>query len=427
MSPTVNQSDSALAVLKVKGFPLVLLSTFMAFLGWSMLLAVIPVDMLDAGYGETLAGLATGVFMLATVITQAFVPRVLRGLGYVPVLVGGALLLGVPSVLYLIDGGSTMVLAVSAIRGVGFGAVTVAQSALLAELVPPKKLGRANAFFGAAIGLGEVIGFSVGLPLYSSAGNVVYIIATVCGLIGAVGATGVPKLKAAVASVVRTGDAGGEVHVPLWKLALVPVVGLCTAAMGFGAFSSFTAPSVGEIDQGAAATLAGITLAVIGAGQILGRTISGWWSDRVGEPGHVVVWASLLCAGGMAGMTLLLQVRPEGAVLVMAVLAVAAVFGLGFGAVQSETLLMMFARMPKERVSEASAVWNMSFDTGTGAGSSVLGVTASSTGFGGAFLVGAGLVSIGTVTLAGDRVMGKHRVAEHDNIRTRLRQLRSGQ
>ena len=88
---------------------------------------------------------------------------------------------------------------------------------------------------------------------------------------------------------------------------------------------------------------------------------------------------------------------------------------------------MMFARMPKERVSEASAVWNMSFDTGTGAGSSVLGVTASSTGYGGAFLVGAGLVSIGTVTLAGDRVMGKHRVAEHDNIRTRLRQLRSGQ
>lgn len=427
MSPTVNQSDSALALLKVKGFPLVLLSTFMAFLGWSMLLAVIPVDMLDAGYGETLAGLATGVFMLATVITQAFVPRVLRGLGYVPVLVGGALLLGVPSVLYLIDGGSTMVLAVSAIRGVGFGAVTVAQSALLAELVPPKKLGRANAFFGAAIGLGEIIGFSVGLPLYSSAGNVVYIIATVCGLIGAVGATGVPKLKAADASVVRTGDAGGEVHVPLWKLALVPVVGLCTAAMGFGAFSSFTAPSVGEIDQGAAATLAGITLAVIGAGQMLGRTISGWWSDRVGEPGHVVVWASLLCAGGMAGMTLLLQVRPEGAVLVMAVLAVAAVFGLGFGAVQSETLLMMFARMPKERVSEASAVWNMSFDTGTGAGSSVLGVTASSTGYGGAFLVGAGLVSIGTVTLAGDRVMGKHRVAEHDNIRTRLRQLRSGQ
>lgn len=427
MSPTVNQSDSALAVLKVKGFPLVLLSTFMAFLGWSMLLAVIPVDMLDAGYGETLAGLATGVFMLATVITQAFVPRVLRGLGYVPVLVGGALLLGVPSVLYLIDGGSTMVLAVSAIRGVGFGAVTVAQSALLAELVPPKKLGRANAFFGAAIGLGEIIGFSVGLPLYSSAGNVVYIIATVCGLIGAVGATGVPKLKAADASVVRTGDAGGEVHVPLWKLALVPVVGLCTAAMGFGAFSSFTAPSVGEIDQGAAATLAGITLAVIGAGQMLGRTISGWWSDRVGEPGHVVVWASLFCAGGMAGMTLLLQVRPEGAVLVMAVLAVAAVFGLGFGAVQSETLLMMFARMPKERVSEASAVWNMSFDTGTGAGSSVLGVTASSTGYGGAFLVGAGLVSIGTVTLAGDRVMGKHRVAEHDNIRTRLRQLRSGQ
>ncbi|HIW91094.1 MAG TPA: MFS transporter [Candidatus Corynebacterium avicola] len=396
----------------------------MAFLGWSMLLAVIPVDMLDAGYGDTLAGLATGVFMLATVITQAFVPRVLRGIGYVPVLVGGALMLGVPSALYLVDWGSAVVLLVSAVRGVGFGAVTVAQSALLAELVPPQKLGRANAFFGAAIGLAEIIGFSVGLPLYSSAGDIVYVIAAACGFIGAAGATGVPKLKAAVQ---RTGDSDDRVHVPLWKLALVPVVGLCTAAMGFGAFSSFTAPSVAEIDETAAATLAGITLAVIGAGQILGRTISGWWSDRVGEPGHVVVWASLFCVGGMLGMTLLLISAPEGTVLVLAVLGVAALFGLGFGAVQSETLLMMFARMPKERVSEASAVWNMSFDTGTGAGSSVLGASASSAGYGGAFLVGAGLVSVGTATLAGDRVMGRHRVVEHNNIRTRLRQLRSGQ
>lgn len=415
-----------MSVLKVRGVPLMLLSVFCAFLGWSMLLPVIPVAMLDAGYGDSLAGLSTGIFMAATVITQVFVPRLLRRWGYVPVMFCGAVLLGVPSALYLIDGGSWLVLAVSAVRGVGFGAVTVAQSALLAELVPAKQLGRANAFFGASIGVGEIIGFTVGLPLYTAAGDVVFLVAVACGVVGGAGALGIPSLRAA--SVRKDAAASGApatVRAPLWKLVLVPIVGLCTGAMGFGAFSTFTAPAVGGIDASAAATLAGVTLAVIGAGQILGRTISGWWADRMGEPGRLVVAASLFCVGGMLAMSTLIHTAPVGAALIAGALGAAAVFGLGFGAIQSETLLMMFSRMPKERVSEASAMWNIGFDSGTGAGSTVLGVTATSTGYGGAFLVGAGLVGVGTATLAGDRVLGRSRVTEHQNVRTRLRSLRT--
>lgn len=415
-----------MSVLKVRGVPLMLLSVFCAFLGWSMLLPVIPVAMLDAGYGDSLAGLSTGIFMAATVITQVFVPRLLRRWGYVPVMFCGAVLLGVPSALYLIDGGSWLVLAVSAVRGVGFGAVTVAQSALLAELVPAKQLGRANAFFGASIGVGEIIGFTVGLPLYTAAGDVVFLVAVGCGVVGGAGALGIPSLRAA--SVRKDAAASGApatVRAPLWKLVLVPIVGLCTGAMGFGAFSTFTAPAVGGIDASAAATLAGVTLAVIGAGQILGRTISGWWADRMGEPGRLVVAASLFCVGGMLAMSTLIHTAPVGAALIAGALGAAAVFGLGFGAIQSETLLMMFSRMPKERVSEASAMWNIGFDSGTGAGSTVLGVTATSTGYGGAFLVGAGLVGVGTATLAGDRVLGRSRVTEHQNVRTRLRSLRT--
>ncbi|MEY8566746.1 MFS transporter [Corynebacteriaceae bacterium 7-707] len=416
-----------MTVLSVRGVPLMLLSVFCAFLGWSMLLPVIPVAMLDAGYGDSLAGLSTGVFMAATVLTQVFVPRLLRRWGYVPVMVSGALLLGVPSVLYLIDAGSWLVLLVSAVRGVGFGAVTVAQSALLAELVPAHQLGRANAFFGASIGIGEIIGFTVGLPLYTHAGDLVFLVAVGCGAVGGAGALGIPALQAARPDkgADRT-EKATRARAPLWKLVLVPIVGLCTGAMGFGAFSTFTAPAVGGIDASAAATLAGVTLAVIGAGQILGRTVSGWWADRVGEPGRLVVVASLFCVGGMLAMSLLITAAPVGGALVGGALGAAAVFGLGFGAIQSETLLMMFSRMPKERVSDASAMWNIGFDSGTGAGSSVLGVTASTTGYGGAFVVGAGLVGLGTATLAGDRVLGRHRVAEHHNVRTRLRRLRPG-
>lgn len=417
-----------MSVLKVRGVPLMLLSVFCAFLGWSMLLPVIPLSMLDDGYGDSLAGLATGIFMAATVITQIFVPRLLRWWGYVPVMVAGAVLLGVPSVLYLIDGGAWLVLAVSAIRGVGFGAVTVAQSALLAELVPPRQLGRANAFFGAAIGVGEIVGFSAGLPLYTTAGDLVFFIAVGCGVVGGLGALGIPSIRAARVEKKTPADRGQNAvaPAPVWKLVLVPIVGLCTGAMGFGAFSSFTAPAVGEIDATAAATLAGLTLAVIGGGQILGRAVSGWWADRVGEPGRLVVAASLFCVGGMLGMSVLITTAPTGAALVAGALGAAAVFGLGFGAIQSETLLMMFSRMPKDRVSDASAMWNIGFDTGTGSGSAALGVAATTSGYGGAFLVGAGLVGLGTAAVGADRVLGRTRVTEHQNVRTRLRRLRPG-
>jgi MFS family permease len=415
----------ALAVLKVKGLPLTLLSVFCAFLGWSLLLPVIPVAMLDAGYGDTLAGLSTGVFMAATVVTQAFVPKLLRRAGYVPVMVAAAVLLGVPSAFYLIDGGAGLVLAVSAVRGVGFGAVTVAQSALLAELVPARQLGRANAFFGAAIGVGEILGFSIGLTLYTRAGDVVFLIAVVLGVVGALGALAVPPLRAAEVDRDAAREAVGD-RVPLWKLALVPVIGLCTAAMGFGALSSFAAPAVDGIDPAAAATVAGLTLAVTGAAQILGRVISGSWADRVGEPGRLVVPASLLAVVGLLAMAAVIHGAPHGAGLVAGALGSAALFGLGFGAVQSETLLMMFARMPGDRVSEASAVWNMSFDSGTGAGSAVLGVVASAGGYGGVFLTGAGLVCAGTVALTGDRVLGRHRIVERHNVRARLSRLTTG-
>ncbi|MDN6814171.1 MAG: hypothetical protein L0L92_07390, partial [Corynebacterium variabile] len=173
-----------------------------------------------------------------------------------------------------------------------------------------------------------------------------------------------------------------------------------------GALASCPAPAVDGIDPAAAATVAGFALAVTGAAQILGRVISGWWADRIGEPGRLVVWASLCAVGGMLAMASVIHSAPSGAALVAGALGSAALFGLGFGGVQSETLLMMFARMPKERLSEASATWNMSFDSGTGAGSAVLGVVASSSGYGGVFLAGAGLVGLGTATLAGDRWLG---------------------
>lgn len=381
-----------------------MVSVFCAFGGWALLLPVIPAQMIAAGDGSTFAGLSTGFFMAATVATQAVVPRALRTLGYVPVMIAAALLLGLPAAAYLIDGGPWSVIAVSAVRGIGFGAVTVAQSALLAELVPPRLLGRANGLLGTAIGGAELIGFPLGLFLYDRVGGVVHLVAVAVGVVGALAALGVPSVKAG-----RPGDEPGVPHAATWKLATVPAIAVCTGAMGFGALSTFTTPAVEEIDPGAAATLAGFTLAVTGLGQIAGRWFAGSVADRVGGPGRCAVAASALAACGVTGVALSLVFAPVGGALVSLVLASAFVFGLGFGAVQSEALLMLFDRLPREKASEASAIWNMSFDSGTGSGAAVLGVIATAAGYGATFAAAGLLVAAGTLVVAADRALGVRR------------------
>lgn len=404
-------ASSATSLRKIKGLIPTIVSVFCAFGCWALLLPVIPAQIIAAGDGDTLAGLSTGLFMAATVVTQAFVPRALRTIGYIPVMVAAGLLLGIPAVLYVIDGGPWLVMVVSIIRGIGFGAITVAQSALLAELVPLRSLGRANGMLGIAIGAGELIGFPLGLSLFDRHGDVVYLVAAGVGILGALVVVSVPPLVAGTAHSGKSGDGTGAQKIT-WTITLVPIIAVCAGAMGFGALSTFAAPAVEEISPAAAATVAGFTLAAAGCGQMAGRWLAGVIADRTGAPGRCIIAASSMATVGIFGVALTLVLAPVGAGLVAMVLCFAVIFGAGFGAVQNEALLMLFDRLSREKASEASAMWNMAFDSGTGLGAVVLGLIAASIGYSSTFGVAGLLVGMGVVVVTIDRVRRGTRAAE---------------
>ena len=60
-----------------------------------------------------------GSLLLSTVLTQLLVPRALAAFGWGPVLAVGLVLLGVPGALYSVSDVLGVVLALSAVRGVG--------------------------------------------------------------------------------------------------------------------------------------------------------------------------------------------------------------------------------------------------------------------------------------------------------------------
>jgi MFS family permease len=152
--------------------PLVVM-TCAGFSGYALLLTVAPLWAVEGGATTGGSGLVNGVLLLFTVLTQLLVPRALRRFGWGPVLAVGLALLGVPGALMPLDDGLGVILALSAVRGVGFGVLTVTGSAAVAALVGAERRGEAIGAYGLAVAVpnlvllpaGPWIAESVGYPV----------------------------------------------------------------------------------------------------------------------------------------------------------------------------------------------------------------------------------------------------------------------
>ena len=126
-------------------------------------------------------------------------------------------------------------------------------------------------------------------------------------------------------------------------------------------------------------TTAAIALAVLTTGQLAGRGLGGELADRRTRAPAVAVGlvtgAGLVTVAAGAGV---IAVGGAGSGLV--VLLGAALVGLGFGAVQSDTLLALFARAGPSRSGAASTWWNTGYDAGTGLGAAALAAVLGAAG-----------------------------------------------
>ncbi|MGV0326211.1 MFS transporter [Corynebacterium confusum] len=411
-------SQGKVSLWKVPGFPETMVAVAAAFGAWSLLLPVLPMAVLDAGGSNTLAGGSTGAFMAATVITQMFTPWLLSRFGYRPVMAVAAGMLGIPALGHLLGMEVWQVLLFSALRGVGFGALTVAESALIAELVPLRLLGKATGTMGLFIGLSQMIFLPVGLAMAENISFAsTYYTAAAIACLAVVMCLRLPSVHPRSSGESETAEAP---RASTWKLVIVPALALTTLSMSYGVVSSFLPASVREIDPETGAVLGGLMLSIVGGSVMVSRLFAGVVADRLGEPGHLYIPAQVI---GGVGMLLMAAAMINGWSVWWMVLA-SVFFGIAFGIAQNEALLSMFNRLPRSKISQASAVWNIFYDAGTGLGSVVLAALVTGYGYAGAYGAGGVIILAGILMTGLDTILGRHRVAEIDNIRTRLRRLR---
>src|ERR1700751_187773 len=145
------------SVWHVRGMPWLLGSAALWFSGFALLVPVAPLWVIRGGSDDLGAGLVTGVMMACTVLAQLSMRRVLAGLGWRWTLVLGAGLLGLPALGHLATVMLVPVIALAALRGLGFGIVTVCGATAVASFVGPARRGRAIGALGLAIAAPQFI------------------------------------------------------------------------------------------------------------------------------------------------------------------------------------------------------------------------------------------------------------------------------
>jgi predicted MFS family arabinose efflux permease len=342
---------------------LLILVAFAALFGFQLLLSVVPLYADEAGGGSSGAGLATAAFMLTTVLTQIQMPRILRRFGYRWALAAGLLFLGVPALFYGYADTLAPILAVTLVRGVGFGIVTVVFAALIVELAPPGRRGEALGLLGVAITLPTIFCNALGLWLVGGFGfEIVFLLGGATPLLGLIV---IPGIRSAAAGGNERGDAGffaGLGRAPLRRIFVLFAATTMTGGVVI-TFLPLAVPGPGVFSAAGALLVFGIT-----------STASRWWGGRFGDrrdPRLLLAPGLIACATGIAGL-------PFGGALM---LAGAVLFGTGFGLLQNATLILMMERVSKSEYGLGSTLWNAAFDTGTGIGAFSFGFVISAVGF----------------------------------------------
>jgi MFS family permease len=346
-----------------------LVSVVAGAVGFYLPLAAVPMFADRAGTSAA-AGLANGALLLATVAGELATPRLVARVGYRWALAVGLMLLGTPALVLLTAVGASVpaIVAVNAVRGVGFAVSVVAGGALTAALIPAGRRGEGLALVGLIGGVPALLALPFGTWAAAHWGyGVVFALTAAVPLVAIVTVPGLPARDAA--SRGAHGLAGGLRNAALMRPAAIFAASASVAGvvvtylpLAVAADSAWVAPTALLLQPAAASA---------------SRWFTGRLGDRRGQT-RLLVPGVALSVAGMTAMAL----TACGPLVV----AGAAVFGTGFGVLQNATLTLMYARVPAAGYGTVSAIWNGAYDLGMGAGAIAVGALVAVTGFGAAFL-----------------------------------------
>ena len=357
-------------------------SSFLVFLSFYLLLPVLPLYVLQRGIPESVLGFVIGAFALTAMVLKPWVGWALDWRGRRGLVVAGAALFALATLLYPLAASATAFLVVRMLHGAGMGLFPTAGVAVVADLAPPERRGEAMGLFGMASNLAMAVGPVLGVAVEQGVGFV-----PLC-----LGSAALAGLGTALAT--RLPETGRPGSAPPFRLtglfapaALHPAAVTLVVFLPYGAVLSFLpllmrARAVGN--PGAFFTL--MALALLAVRTRAGRLSDRWGRRAVAVPALVTLAAALflLAVASHAAWTIYLA---------------GILFGLALGAAQPVLIAWTADTVEPRDRGKALGTFYTAWELGIGGGSIVFGLLLPLGGFE-ALYAGGALLALGGAALA---------------------------
>lgn len=349
-----------------RGFLKVCVSTFCFYVSFQLILPVVPLYAAELGGREAHVGLIVGVFAFAAMLVRPLAGWLADRVGRRPLVLLGPAVFAAASLVYPVVGGITALLALRLFHGVGMGLGPTAATVVVADLAPPERRGEAMGVFSLTMSGGLAFAPYLGIELVRRAGftSTFLVSAAFAGVAIGLGWL-LPETRPAAARARRPPLSPRQLFAAAALYPAVMVVALYATFGGIVSFLPLFAERAGLGNPGLFFTV--FALAVVAV-----RPGAGLLADAVGR--RLVIVPSL----GVAGLGLVALGRADGP----AWLVVAAVlYGVGFGAGQPALMAMTTDRVAADARGRAMGTFFTAWELGISAGSTLLGICASSLGY----------------------------------------------
>ncbi|BCA84548.1 MFS transporter [Enterococcus saigonensis] len=373
-----------------KGFISITLINFVVYLVYYLLvviMAVIAQDNLHATLGQ--AGLATGIYILGTLVARLIIGKTLELLGRKAVLRYGALFYLVTMIAYLYMPTIGMMYLIRLLNGFAYGTVSTATNAIVTAYIPKSKYGEGINYYGLSTSLAAAIGPLIGMVLLNTTNFYFIIIFSIVLIL----LTTIACFAFPVQNIVLTPE--HKEQLAKWtfdsfvekKVVFISFIAFLMG-LAYSSVLAFLSSYAKAIDLVGASSLFFVIYALV---ITFTRPMSGKIFDLRGE-NYVMYPSYLFLTGGL----FLLSVTNAGWMLLLA----GAFIGLGYGTFMSNGQAICLKASEDHRIGIALSTYFIGLDLGLGIGPFILGELRSVLSFQGLYLV-AGFLPVACAILYG--------------------------
>lgn len=357
--------DNNQTTLWTKDFISITIINFFIFLSFQMIIATLPLHVENVGGNQNVIGLMTGLATISAFLIRPITGIALDRLGRRIVFIVGHIIL-IITTYFLGAYNIWLIIIIRFINGTGWGLSSTSSMTIASDTIPIKRFGEGVGLFNLSNGLGMALGPLIGLSILNASGF--NYVVTLCAVLGIIALILSQFIKYKKIDKAKVEENRSKKFLPFEKESLRPSLLIAIITITYGSIIAFI-PLYG-VEQGIENI--GLYFTIYAFFLMFIRPIAGKMIDKKGF--DIFVYSGIII------LILSMVILSRSTNIIIFIIS-AALYGIGFGLLESSLLTMAVTYAPEGKIGGANATFFACFDGGIGLGSIIAGLLASSVGY----------------------------------------------